>query len=74
MNYRSLRPGPGDFKRPRTVSAHDVLNRTLRRSITARTFQGRLLLRPSPELTNIILGIIGMAQALYCMTIHAFGS
>src|SRR5512137_629846 len=40
--------------------------------ITTRTIQGRLLLRPSPELTDIILGIIGKAQALYGMTIHAF--
>jgi hypothetical protein len=40
--------------------------------ITTRTFQGRLLLKPSPELTDIILGIIGKAQALYGMTIHAF--
>jgi hypothetical protein len=40
--------------------------------ITTRTFQGRLLLRPSPELTDIILGIIGKAQARYGMTIHAF--
>src|SRR5512137_2844498 len=40
--------------------------------VTTRTFQGRLLLRPSPELTDIILGIIGKAQALYGMTIHAF--
>ena len=40
--------------------------------ITTRTIQGRLLLRPSPELTDIILGIIGKAQALCGMTIHAF--
>jgi hypothetical protein len=40
--------------------------------ITTRTIQGRLLLRPSPELTDIILGIIGKAQSLYAMTIHAF--
>jgi len=40
--------------------------------ITTRTFQGRLLLRPSPELTDIIFGIIGKAQELYGMTIHAF--
>jgi hypothetical protein len=40
--------------------------------ITTRTIQGRLLLRPSPELTDIILGIIGKAQFLYAMTIHAF--
>ena len=42
--------------------------------ITTRTFQGRLLLRPSPELTDIILGIIGKALALYSMTIHAFAN
>jgi len=40
--------------------------------ITTRTFQGRLLLRPSSELTDIVLGIVGKAQALYGMTIHAF--
>jgi hypothetical protein len=40
--------------------------------ITTRTLQGRLLLRPSPELTDLILGIIGKAQALYGVTIHAF--
>jgi hypothetical protein len=40
--------------------------------VTTRTFQGRLPLRPSPELTDIILGIVGKAQALYGMTIHAF--
>jgi hypothetical protein len=40
--------------------------------ITTRTLQGRFLLKPSPELTAIILGIIGKAQALYGMTIHAF--
>jgi hypothetical protein len=40
--------------------------------ITTRTFQGRLLLRPSPELTDLILGVIGKARALDGMTIHAF--
>ena len=40
--------------------------------ITTRTLQGRLLLKPSPELTDIVLGIIGKAQALCKMTIHAF--
>jgi putative transposase len=40
--------------------------------ITTRTIQGRLLLKPSPELTDIILGVIGKAQNLYKMTIHAF--
>ena len=39
--------------------------------VTTRTLQGRLLLRPSPELTDLILGIIGKAQGLYGMTIHA---
>jgi hypothetical protein len=40
--------------------------------ITTRTIQGRLLLRPSAELTDIILGVVGKAQSLYGMTIHAF--
>ena len=29
--------------------------------VTTRTFQGRLLLKPSPELTEIILGVIANA-------------
>lgn len=40
--------------------------------ITTRTIQGRLLLKPSPELTDLILGIIGKAQDTYEMTVHAF--
>jgi hypothetical protein len=40
--------------------------------ITTRTLQGRLLLRPSPELNDLILGIIGRAQDRYGMVIHAF--
>jgi hypothetical protein len=40
--------------------------------VTTRTIQGRLLLKPSPELTTIILGVIGKAQGLYGMAIHAF--
>jgi hypothetical protein len=40
--------------------------------VTTRTIQGRLLLKPSPELTEIILGVIGKAQCLYGMAIHAF--
>lgn len=40
--------------------------------VTVRTMQGRLLLRPSPELTDIILGVIGRAQKMYGMAVHAF--
>jgi hypothetical protein len=40
--------------------------------ITTRTLQGRLLLRPSPEINDLILGVIGKAQHTYGMTIHAF--
>lgn len=40
--------------------------------ITTRTQQGRLLLKPSPELTDIILGVIDKAQAVDGMAIHAF--
>ena len=32
--------------------------------VTNRTIQGRLLLRPSPQLNEIILGILGRAQRL----------
>lgn len=39
---------------------------------TTRTLQGRLLLRPSAELNDLVLGIIGKAQHTYGMTIHAF--
>ena len=34
--------------------------------------QGRLLLKPSPELTEMVLGIIGKARDMYGIAIHAF--
>ncbi len=37
-----------------------------------RTIQGRFLLRPTRELSDIILGVLGRAQRLYGMRIHAF--
>jgi len=37
-----------------------------------RTIQGRYLLRPTPELTDVILGVLGRAQRCYGMLIHAF--
>jgi REP element-mobilizing transposase RayT len=40
--------------------------------ITQRTLQGRLLLRPTRELCQIIHGILGRAQQLFDMTIYAF--
>ncbi|MEO8505986.1 MAG: hypothetical protein ABI609_18970 [Acidobacteriota bacterium] len=40
--------------------------------VTTRTLQGMLLLRPSPLLCEIILGVLGRAQALYGLRIHAF--
>ncbi|HTG32671.1 MAG TPA: transposase [Thermoanaerobaculia bacterium] len=33
--------------------------------VTCRTLQGRLLLRPSPELNDIAAGVLGRAQRLY---------
>jgi REP element-mobilizing transposase RayT len=39
---------------------------------TTRTIQGRLLLTPSPELNDLVLGVIGKAQHTYGMTVHAF--
>ena len=50
----------------RFIPSHSIVE------VTTRTMQGRLLLRPSPELTEIILGIIGKAQDMYGMAIHAF--
>ena len=40
--------------------------------VTCRTLQGRLLLRPSPELNDIVAGILGRAQRLYPVDIVAF--
>jgi REP element-mobilizing transposase RayT len=40
--------------------------------VTTRTVQGRWLLRPSPELNEIVLGIIGRAQQRYDIELHAF--
>lgn len=40
--------------------------------ITCRTLQGRLLLRPSPRLNDLALGILGRAQSKYQLVIHAF--
>jgi REP element-mobilizing transposase RayT len=39
--------------------------------ITCRCIQGRMLLRPSEELNEIILGIIGKALTLYPIQLHA---
>jgi len=40
--------------------------------VTCRTVQGRFLLRPSPELNEIILGVLGKAQSLYPLDIVAY--
>ena len=40
--------------------------------VTCRTLQGRLLLRPSPELNDIAAGILGRAQRLYPVDLVAF--
>jgi hypothetical protein len=40
--------------------------------VTCRTLQGRLLLRPSPELNDIAAGVLGRAQRLYPVDIVAF--
>jgi hypothetical protein len=40
--------------------------------VTTRTIQGRLLLRPSNELNEILLGILGRALSLYPVLLHAF--
>jgi REP element-mobilizing transposase RayT len=40
--------------------------------VTCRTLQGRLLLRPSPELNDIAAEVLGRAQRLYPVDIVAF--
>ena len=40
--------------------------------VTIRTIQSRFLLRPSPELNDAILGVIGRARSLYDVDVIAF--
>lgn len=40
--------------------------------VTGRTLQGRLLLRPSPELRVITIGILARARRLYGVKLHSF--
>ena len=40
--------------------------------VTCRTFQGCYLLKPSPAVNDTILGVLGRAQRLYPVEIHAF--
>ena len=40
--------------------------------VTCRTVQGRLLLAPSPQLNDIILGVLGRAQRLYPVEIAGY--
>jgi len=40
--------------------------------VTCRTVQGRLLLRPSPTLQDLTLGVLARAARLYPVEVHAF--
>lgn len=40
--------------------------------VTCRSIQGRYLLRPSEELKSITIGVLGRAQRLFQVEIHAF--
>lgn len=40
--------------------------------VTNRTIQGRFLLRPSAELNRLLIGVLGRAQRLYRVRLHAF--
>jgi hypothetical protein len=59
-------PSDRDLRSLRFVPAYSMVE------VTTLPLQGRRLLNPSPELTDIILGVIGKAQYLYGMAIHAF--
>ena len=37
--------------------------------VTTRTFQGRYFLRPTPQVREIIIGILGRAQRIYSMEV-----
>jgi len=40
--------------------------------ITSRTQHGRFLMRPSEEVNELIVGVLGRAQAMYDVALHAF--
>ena len=40
--------------------------------VTTRTIQGRLLLRPSPAVNDIVAGVLGHAQRRYPTEVCAF--
>ena len=40
--------------------------------VTCRTVQGRFLLKPTVNLRSIVIGVLGRAQRLYPVDIHAF--
>jgi hypothetical protein len=40
--------------------------------VTQRTFQGRMLMRPSAELRRVVLGVLGRAQDRFKMPIQSF--
>jgi putative transposase len=40
--------------------------------VTTRTIHGRLLLRPSHKLNDLVLGVLGRAQRLFGVDLHAF--
>jgi putative transposase len=39
--------------------------------VTTRTVHGRYLLRPSPEVNDLVLGILGRGQSMFSVRIHA---
>src|SRR5262249_18046736 len=68
---------PSDLIKPPRLTV--VMARRLRHcepsslmEVTTRTMQGRLLLRPSAALVQIIVGILGRAQGRFGLRIHAF--
>ena len=72
----------GQVGRPK--SSFGVLKKVMARSIrmldnesgvveiTSRIQHGRYLLRPSPETNDLVLGVLGRAQAKYGVTLYAF--
>ncbi len=55
----------GGMRPPRWIPDNSLIE------LCVRCFQGRFLLKPSPELNDIIIGVLGRALALYPATVHA---
>jgi hypothetical protein len=64
--------GPGPPASSAAASVRKPLQPGTLVEVTTRTVQGRLLMVPEPTLNRSILGVLGRAQRLYPVQIHAY--